>query len=227
MNLKKRLNLSSRTALAGTLAGTLLTAAIGGGVSQVMAQCAANPCAGKNPCASQNPCAGVNPCATKNPCAVANPCATKNPCAGANPCASANPCAGANPCAAGSQKDSSAVTRPADYSPGYKEDGENTQELLTRGETLFNDTELSSNGLACASCHSGDQGYQATFEQAYPHQVVMGMNLYGMNEVHADEMVQICMANPMAASPLDWESMDLAALAAYVVNVQRNYSGPE
>jgi len=42
----------------------------------------ANPCAGKNPCASANPCAGKNPCASKNPCAGKNPCASKNPCAG-------------------------------------------------------------------------------------------------------------------------------------------------
>ncbi len=53
------------------------------------------------------------------------------------------------------------------------------------------------------------------------------MNLYGMNEVHADEMVQICMVNPMAGDTLDWASMDLAALAAYVVDVQQDYGGPQ
>ncbi len=41
-----------------------------------------NPCGG-NPFAA-NPCAGRNPCAVKNPCTGHNPCAAKNPC---NPCA--------------------------------------------------------------------------------------------------------------------------------------------
>nr|WP_298373196.1 hypothetical protein [uncultured Halomonas sp.] len=97
----------------------------------------------------------------------------------------------------------------------------------SRIAATFNDTQLSSNGLVCASCHSGDQRYQTTLEQTYPHQVAMGMNLYGMNEVHADEMVQICMVNPMAGDTLDWASMDLAALAAYVVDVQQDYGGPQ
>ncbi|SHF21869.1 Di-haem cytochrome c peroxidase [Modicisalibacter ilicicola DSM 19980] len=218
MNFKRRFtSFKGRTAVSA-LAGTLLTVSIAGAVGQATAQCGANPCAGKNPCASQNP------CATSNPCASDNPCATSNPCAGANPCATKNPCAGVNPCAT---KNPCAVKRPPDYMPGYSESGNNPEELLARGETLFNDTELSSNGLACASCHGGDQRYQPTFEQAYPHQVAMGLDLYGMNEVHADEMVQICMVNPMAADPLEWGSMDLAALAAYVVNVQRGYSGPK
>ncbi|TDX28357.1 di-heme cytochrome c peroxidase [Modicisalibacter xianhensis] len=223
-----------------SLAGTLLSVSLAGGLSAVAATCGAmNPCASKKPCAalkncvSANPCAGANPCAAKNPCAGTNPDATKNPCANTDPCATKNPCAGANPCAsknpcsASNQRNPDAVKRPPDYSPNYNENSDNTQELLAQGEALFNDTSLSGNNLACASCHSGRQGYQATFAQTYPHQVAMGSNLYGMDQVHADEMVQICMVNPMQADPLAWDSIELAALAAYVVKVQQNYKAPK
>ncbi|UBR50983.1 hypothetical protein KF947_05660 [Halomonas sp. FeN2] len=119
------------------------------------------------------------------------------------------------------------VSRPEGYVPGYDENGDNPKTLIERGEALFNDTSLSTNGLSCASCHGSDgqQGYQATFNQPYPHPVAMGTNMFGMDTVHADEMVQLCMVSPMAADPLDWESEDLAALAAYVVNARQRLVG--
>ncbi|MBH8579478.1 cytochrome c peroxidase [Bisbaumannia pacifica] len=140
-----------------------------------------------------------------------------------NPCAAISTSAAANPCAA--DDPAQAVKRPEGYTPAYSESGENDAELLARGEALFNDTSLSGNGLSCASCHGGDQGYQATFEQPYPHRVAMGENMFGMETVHADEMVQMCMVTPMAAEALGWDSEELAALSAYVVEVQRRYSG--
>lgn len=211
-----------------TLAGTLVSLGLGGMALQASTDganpCAANPCAAIHACAAANPCA-ANPCAA-NPCAAnpcaANPCAADNPCA-ANPCAADNPCEAANPCAA--DDPAQAVKRPEGYTPGYSESGENAAELLAQGEALFNDTSLSGNGLSCASCHEGDQGYQATFEQPYPHPVAMGANRFGMETVHADEMVQMCMVVPMAAEALGWDSEELAALSAYVVEVQRRYSG--
>lgn len=120
-----------------------------------------------------------------------------------------------------------AVSRPEGYVPGYDENGNNPKALIERGEALFNDTSLSTNGLSCASCHGSDgqQGYQATFNQPYPHPVAMGTNMFGMETVHADEMVQLCMVAPMAAEPLDWASEDLAALAAYVVNARQRFAG--
>lgn len=120
-----------------------------------------------------------------------------------------------------------AVSRPEGYVPGYDENGNNPKTLIERGEALFNDPSLSTNGMSCASCHGSDgqQGYQATFNQPYPHPVAMGTNMFGMETVHADEMVQLCMVAPMAAEPLDWESEDLAALAAYVVNARQRFAG--
>jgi mono/diheme cytochrome c family protein len=115
------------------------------------------------------------------------------------------------------------VSRPAGYVPGYDENGDNPEALIERGEALFNDPTLSTNGLSCASCHGSDgqKGYQSTFNQPYPHPVAMGTNMFGMETVHADEMVQLCMVAPMASEPLDWASEDLAALAAYVVNARQ------
>lgn len=119
------------------------------------------------------------------------------------------------------------VSRPEGYIPGYDENGDNPKSLIERGEALFNDPSLSPNGLSCASCHGSDgqKGYQATFNQPFPHPVAMGANMFGMQTVHADEMVQLCMVAPMAAEPLDWESEDLAALAAYVVNARQRFAG--
>ncbi|CAM4224890.1 hypothetical protein VRRI112168_18395 [Vreelandella rituensis] len=120
-----------------------------------------------------------------------------------------------------------AVSRPENYVPGYDENGDNPAELVERGEALFNDASLSTNGLACASCHGADgqSGYQASFNQPYPHEVNMGVNQFGMDTVHADEMVQLCMVAPMAAEPLGWESTTLAALAAYVVDARQRFVG--
>ncbi|GGX86573.1 hypothetical protein GCM10007160_12390 [Litchfieldella qijiaojingensis] len=217
MTFKKRFPCTGKVAC--TLAGTLLTISMGGVALQSVANSdAPNPCAGANPCAVMQTCCGANPCAGKNPCAGANPCAEKNPCAAA--CGACSPCAaeGKNPCA---------VKRPEGYTPGYSESDENPEALIAQGKDLFQDTSLSTNGMSCSSCHGadGDQGYQATFGQAFPHRVAMGQNLYGMEVVHADEMVQICMITPMAADPLAWDSDELAALSAYTVELQRREAG--
>ena len=223
MNTIDRLWRCRRPLMAG---GALLGASLAGALGQAVAQCGANPCAVKNPCAAQQVCA-PNPCAAKNPCAT-NPCAAKNPCA-ANPCAAKNPCAAENPCAATpcAARNPCAVKRPDDYAPGYDEAGDNAPGLIAQGKALFQDESLSSNGLSCASCHGIDEdiAYQATFSSPYPHPVAMGEDLYGMSMLHADEMVQVCLLNPMAASTLGWDSGELAALSAYVVEVQKRYAG--
>ena len=181
---------------------------------------AANPCAGKknpcNPCmAKANPC---NPCmAKKNPCnpcmAKANPC---NPCmAKKNPC---NPCGARNPCGAMSAN-AGEITRPV----GSGRYSGRRSRLVRRGERLWNDSDLSTNGLTCNNCHMNNQAFLASFVGQYPHEVAMAKGL-GIHSIQVDEMVQLCMVTPMAARPLPWESRDLAALAAYSVDVaQQNY----
>lgn len=119
------------------------------------------------------------------------------------------------------------MRRPDGYTPQYDERGNNPASLIERGEALFNDVSLSTNGLSCASCHGakGDAGFQTSFQQPFPHPVAMGTNMFGMETVHADEMVQLCMVAPMAADPLPWDSEELAALAAYVVHAQQRFTG--
>lgn len=212
----------------------LVTLALSGGYA--LAACApCSPCRGQ--CRAGQQCkAGCSPCSPKEGCCAANPCASPcssepgaaNPCAGKNPCAiksctpccsaSCNPCSSAagqgtapNPCAARK------VMRPANYEP-YEG---NPCALVAQGERLFNDTSLSTNGLACSTCHNNDAGYNATFANAYPHSVAMARTLFGMDEVHLDEMVQVCMVQPMAAEPLGWNGEALAALVAYMEKVQQ------
>ncbi len=190
-----------------------------------------NPCAAKtlNPCAAKtlNPCAAktLNPCAAKtlNPCMAKtlNPCAAKtlNPCvAKGNPCArkAANPC---NPCG-GVMVDASRFKQPGGVTlaRGAK------AELVARGEELWNDRTLGKSGLACASCHINNyMQMQASFTKPYPHYVAMAAQQGGALEVNAAEMVQFCMMVPMAADPLPWDSVDLAALATWVENIQPGY----
>jgi len=118
-----------------------------------------------------------------------------------------------------SAKMKKAVRRPEGYTP-YQG---NVAELRARGEELFNDTSLSANGLSCAMCHTGGANYNETFQNDYPHYVAMGKRDFGMDVVHMDEMVQICMVAPMAAEPLDWGSRDLAALTEYMNQVQQEH----
>ena len=135
----------------------------------------------------------------------------------ANPC---NPCA-ANPCAAGDMIDASLVTQ------GDRElnAGElSAADLVARGEALWNDQSLSNAGnLACSTCHANNQQFQATFAQAYPHNVAMAEQRAGLAQVTAAEMVQVCMVVPMQAAPLDWNSVELAALSAYVESIQGGF----
>lgn len=163
----------------------------------VVAQ-AANPC---NPC-------GSNPCAS-------NPC-RENPC-GANPCGG-NPC-GSNPCA-GAKIDPARFKQPTN-TPLASGDSD---ELLAEGETLWKDRRLGSSGIACATCHTDGVGQMAdTFAAPYPHFVKMPHDRAGVSEVSASEMVNFCMMVPMQDEPLPWGSRELAALTAYVEQIQDTF----
>ena len=183
-----------------------------------------NPCAAKkcnpcNPCAAKkcNPC---NPCAAKkcNPC---NPCAAKkcNPC---NPCAvkkkGCNPCNPCNPCGAKKVSKSDFLRSGGKVSPVLRAD------LVSYGKQLWEDKSLSSNGLACGTCHAGGAAFSASFAKAYPHRVAMPHQMAGVKSVSAEEMVQFCMLVPMASKALPWNSRELASLAAYTVSLQKSFN---
>lgn len=75
------------------------------------------------------------------------------------------------------------------------------------------------------TCHTDMMGDNDTFRQPFPNPVAMPSTMAGLEEVNAAEMVQPCMAVPMAAEPLDWGSRNLAALAAHVEDLQVRYAG--
>ena len=174
---------------------------------------ACNPCAGaSNPC---NPCAACSPC---NPCA-ANPCNPCSPCARmpCNPCAAAcNPC---NPCG-GAAVQASDFKRPG----GGIVQPEMRDDLIAYGEKLWNDTSLSTNGLACQTCHMSYGALNPTFAEPYPHRVAMPAQMAGVQEVSAEEMVQFCMLVPMQSETFAWNSKELAALASYTVALQAGFN---
>lgn len=135
----------------------------------------------------------------------------------------ANPCApkAANPCAAMPGIDPKLVTRPAGTSL-FKGD---PAALVKDGEGLFKDQKLSTNGLSCNSCHEDNKSFMPGFAEPYPHAVAMAVEMSRMKSVHLDEMIQFCMVAPMEAKPLAWDSRELAALAAYVGELQKKFQG--
>lgn len=169
-----------------------------------------NPCNPCNPCAAKkNPCNPCNPCAAKsNPCNPCNPCAAKK-----NPC---NPC-GANPCAA--EIDPKRVLRPA----GTKLHPGKLSSLVRDGKKLFMDKKLSTNGMACQSCHANLDAFADSFATPFPHLVNMAVDNSGIKSVALDEMVQFCMIVPMEAKTLPWDSHELAAVTAYTASLQQQF----
>lgn len=133
----------------------------------------------------------------------------------------ANPCAAkaANPCAGKPDVDARLVLRPA----GTKLAGGDHAQLVKEGEALFKDTTLSTNGMACESCHADLGAFNQSFAKPYPHRVAMTKERGGVDKVALDEMVQFCMVVPMAAKPLPWESRQLAALTAYSAELQKRF----
>ena len=136
-----------------------------------------------------------------------------------NPCAAKNPCGAKNPCAAGAKVDPKLVTRPK----GTKLADAPQAELLKEGERLWKDTKLSTNGLACQTCHVNNLAFNPTFGRPYPHPVAMAKDRAGLKQINTDEMVQFCLIAPMLAKTLPWDSRELAALTAYTREVQRGF----
>ncbi|MEK7245605.1 MAG: cytochrome C peroxidase [Pseudomonadota bacterium] len=132
-----------------------------------------------------------------------------------------NPCApkAANPCAAKFEVDAKLVTRPA----GTKLVQGKHSDLAKEGEKLFKDTKLSTNGMACGTCHANNDNFMATFTKPYPHEVEMAKEKGGVAKVHLDEMVQFCMVVPMATKPLPWDSRQLAVLTTYTADLQKKF----
>lgn len=94
-------------------------------------------------------------------------------------------------------------------------------ELVVAGEALWNDNTLGTAGVACSSCHVGGAQFKDTFKQPYPHEVAMAKGMSGLGAIDAEQMTQFCMIVPMKGEPLAWDSRELAALAAYIDDVEQ------
>lgn len=154
--------------------------------------------------------------------------------AAANPCAAAmaaNPCAAAmasNPCAAGGMDSSLPIAAIRQGGRVLSAHGNSMEQLVAKGKELWSDPSLSGTGAtSCSSCHTGDGTamMNATFDRPYPHEVAMARERAGLANVNAAEMVQLCMAIPMNAKPLDYGSVELAALTAFVTELHANKRG--
>lgn len=90
-------------------------------------------------------------------------------------------------------------------------------------QPLFDDPSIGESGSACTTCHTDFENDNDTFLQPYPHGVAMGRSIFGMDEVTAVELVQLCMVVPMATTAYPWDSDDLAALTAHVEDEQERF----
>ncbi len=128
-----------------------------------------------------------------------------------------------NPCAADAPNVEPSLVQQGDRE--LNTGGLSMEELVARGDELWNDKTLSSSGgLACASCHVNTYGAMLpSFAEPYPHRVMMMERETGITSNNAAEMVQICMIVPMQNEPLDWTSVELAALTEYVLEIQKGF----
>lgn len=66
--------------------------------------------------------------------------------------------------------------------------------------------------------------FNDTFKKSYPHFVQMSKDVSNMDTITAEGMVQYCLIRPMMSKPLPWDSKELAALTAYVEDLQKEYA---
>jgi len=118
------------------------------------------------------------------------------------------------------QRDRTEVMRPA----GIKAFAGSNAELAAIGAKLFRDEGLSTNKMSCNSCHDDFGAFSEGFKQAYPHRMSMAADIFGLEVVEAEQVVQLCMLVPMEAKMLAWDSHELAALTAYVLELQKAFA---
>ncbi len=53
--------------------------------------------------------------------------------------------------------------------------------------------------------------------------MTMAADTYGIQQLHLDEAIQVCMVGPMAAKPLDWKSVELANLVAFISEEHKKF----
>ncbi len=114
------------------------------------------------------------------------------------------------------------IARPADFTKLYDESP--VEELVAYGKQLYDDRTLAPNGLTCNDCHNKSRAYKKGFAKPFPHPSRMAKARAGIKrDIYADEGVQMCMVIPMSADPLPWDSKELAAMTAHVLEVDQPF----
>lgn len=112
--------------------------------------------------------------------------------------------------------DEPSVLRPAGYKARYPAN----KAAIDHGRQLFNDTQLSTNGRACGSCHADASSFGERFKLPYPHAAMNSKARFGVDTMHLDEVIQVCMKGPMRNVPLEWGSPELTDITTYLLKVQ-------
>jgi hypothetical protein len=95
--------------------------------------------------------------------------------------------------------------------------------LVARGAGLFDDPSIGESDCACSTSHMNFENDKDRSGQPYPHGVAMDLAVFGMDDVTAAEMVQLCMVAPMATDTLFSDGDDLAALTSHVEDEQQRF----
>ena len=112
--------------------------------------------------------------------------------------------------------DETSILRPKGFKASYPPN----KAAANRGKALFNDTKLSTNGRACASCHADADSFGAKFKTPYPHAAMNSKARFGVDRMNLDEIVQVCMQGPMRNVPLEWGSPEQVDITTYLLKVQ-------
>lgn len=112
--------------------------------------------------------------------------------------------------------DEHSLLRPAGFKPRYPE----SSTAIARGRQLFKDPRMSTNGRSCSSCHTDIDSFGARFGSPYPHAAMNSKARFGVDQMHLDEIIQVCMQGPMRNLPFEWGSREQIDITTYLLKVQ-------
>lgn len=82
------------------------------------------------------------------------------------------------------------------------------KEAIDKGGMLWNDTQLSTNGKKCTTCHAN--GTLLKLDKPFPKKIEMAGGILSLSA-----MINFCLEKPMAGKPFDTSSPELVAMVAY------------
>ena len=84
---------------------------------------------------------------------------------------------------------------------------------VERGKALWSDASLGTNGQSCASCHA-DPAKLAGVAQMYPKYSKMPNRVLTL-----DQVVNMCIVNPMKGKALAWDDPRMTDIVAYMASL--------